>query len=144
MHGYSSSEESDDPRRPRAQPATTTNNDQKKKKKKKLPPQKSINRIWKKFSKRKFHKALAVLPFDPVQPPATYHSNELLSAGYERAAEECRRKVEKIIKECKRVNMRYRDPGWDLVSLLSVCSPCDFGANAFTRIGISSMRRATA
>ncbi|KAF5691749.1 calpain [Fusarium globosum] len=73
-----------------------------------------INRIWKKFSKRKFHKALAVLPFDPVQPPATYYSNELLSAGYERAAEECRRKVEKIIKECKRVNMRYRDPGWDL------------------------------
>ncbi|EMT73746.1 hypothetical protein FOC4_g10000805 [Fusarium odoratissimum] len=112
MHGYSSSEESDDPRRPRA-PASN-NNDQKKKKKKKLPPQKSINRIWKKFSKRKFHKALAVLPFDPVQPPATYHSKELLSAGYERAVEECRRKVEKIIKECKRVNMRYRDPGWDL------------------------------
>jgi hypothetical protein len=79
-----------------------------------------------------------------VQPPATYHSNELLSAGYERAAEECRRKVEKIIKECKRVNMRYRDPGWDLVSLPSVCSPCEFGANAFTRIGISSTRRATA
>lgn len=121
MHGYSSSEESDDPRRPRAQ--ASNNNDQKKKKKKKLPPQKSINRIWKKFSKRKFHKALAVLPFDPVQPPATYHSNELLSAGYERAVEECRRKVEKIIKECKRVNMRYRHPGWDLVSLSSVCSP---------------------
>ncbi|GKU17013.1 unnamed protein product [Fusarium langsethiae] len=115
MHGYSSSEESDDPRRPRAQPAgNNNNNDKTKKKKKKLPPQKSINQIWKKFSKRKFHKALAVLPFDPVQPPATYHSNELLSAGYERAAEECRRKVEKIIKECKRVNMRYRDPGWDL------------------------------
>ncbi|KAH7162133.1 hypothetical protein B0J13DRAFT_490704 [Dactylonectria estremocensis] len=116
MHGYSSSEESDDPRRPRAAPATTTTTqDQKKKKKKKLPPQKSINRIWKKFSKRKFHTALAVLPFDPVVPPATSNQpNELLSAGYTRAAEECRRKVEKIIKECKRVNMRYRDPGWDL------------------------------
>ncbi|KAK7413320.1 hypothetical protein QQX98_007830 [Neonectria punicea] len=116
MHGYSSSEESDDPRRPRAAPATTTTTqDQKKKKKKKLPPQKSINRIWKKFSKRKFHTALAVLPFDPVQPPAiSTQPNELLSAGYTRAAEECRRKVEKIIKECKRVNMRYRDPGWDL------------------------------
>ncbi|OBS15410.1 hypothetical protein FPOA_13748 [Fusarium poae] len=74
----------------------------------------SINQIWKKFSKRKFHKALAVLPFDPVQSSATCYFNELLSAGYERTAEECRRKVEKIIKECKRVNMRYRDPGWDL------------------------------
>jgi hypothetical protein len=80
MHGYSSSEESEDPRRPRAQPAGNNNNNDKtkKKKKKKLPPQKSINQVWKKFSKRKFHKALAVLPFDPVQPPATYHSNELL------------------------------------------------------------------
>lgn len=127
MHGYSSSEESDDPRRPRVPPATTANsNDQKKKKKKKLPPQKSINRIWKKFSKRKFQRALAVLPFDPVLPPATYQSNELLSAGYERAAEECRRKVEKIIKECKRVNMRYRDPGWDLVSLFrQFAGECD-------------------
>lgn len=119
MHGYSSSEESDDPRRPRAPPANnSTANDQKKKRKKKLPPQQSINRIWKKFQKRKFHKALAVLPFDPVSAPAINdHPNELLSAGYERAAEECRRKVEKIIKECKRVNMRYRDPGFDLVSL---------------------------
>jgi hypothetical protein len=40
----------------------------------------------------------------------------LLSAGYERAAEECRRKVRKIIQECRRVNTRYRDPGWDIVS----------------------------
>ncbi|KAF6528321.1 hypothetical protein HZS61_008623 [Fusarium oxysporum f. sp. conglutinans] len=70
--------------------------------------------IRQKFSKRKFHKALAVLPFDPVKPPAIHHSNELLSAGYERAAEECRRKAEKITKECKRVNMRYRDPYWIL------------------------------
>ncbi|CAM1505117.1 Fc.00g107540.m01.CDS01 [Cosmosporella sp. VM-42] len=116
MHGYSSSEESEDPRRPHAQPAaSTTANDQKKKKKKKLPPQQSINRIWKKFSKRKFHTALAVLPFDPVAAPASSeYPNEFLSAGYERAAEECRRKVQKIIKECKRVNMRYRDPGFDL------------------------------
>ncbi|KAF7559142.1 hypothetical protein G7046_g5015 [Stylonectria norvegica] len=114
MHGYSSSEESDDPRRP--QEAPPSNDDKKKeKKKKKLPPQQSINRIWKKFSKRKFHKALAVLPFDPVLPPAVPNQpNELLSAGYDRAADECRKKVEKIVKECRRLNLRYRDPGWDL------------------------------
>lgn len=118
MHGYSSSEESDDPRRPRnPPPAATSTTDQKKRKKKKLPPQKSINHIWKKFSKRKFHTALSILPFDPVQPPAISNSpNELLSVGYEKAAAECRRKVEKIIKECKRVNARYRDPGFNIVS----------------------------
>ncbi|KAL6691714.1 hypothetical protein J3F84DRAFT_160938 [Trichoderma pleuroticola] len=117
MHGYSSSEESDDPRRPRSQPASSGNNqDQKKKRKKRLPPQQSINKVWKKFSNRKFHKALSVLPFDPVVAPRSGldRPNELISEGYERAAEECRRKVQKIVKECKRVNMRYRDPGWDL------------------------------
>jgi hypothetical protein len=131
MHGYSSSSESDDEyeyRRHKGQvPATTNSNDaNKKKKKRKLPPQQSINRIWKRFSNKKFNKALAVLPFDPVLPPTiSERSNELLSAGYERAAEECRRKVRKIIQECRRVNMRYRDPGWDLVSddPPSVCGP---------------------
>jgi preprotein translocase subunit Sss1 len=118
MHGYSSSDESDDPRRPRSQPSSSGNNqDNKKKRKKRLPPQQSINKIWKKFSNRKFYTALSVLPFDPVAPRSGLdRPNELLSEGYERAAEECRRKVEKIVKECKRVNMRYRDPGWDLVS----------------------------
>lgn len=117
MHGYSSSEESEDPRRPRVAPSTNTSQDQKKKKKKRLAPQQSINQIWKKFSNRKFHKALCVLPFDPVSPPATPNRpNELLHEGYERAAEECRRKVQKIVQECKRVNKRYRDIGWDLVS----------------------------
>ncbi|PNY29789.1 Calpain-9 [Tolypocladium capitatum] len=115
MHGYSSSEESDDPRRPRVQPSSTGNSqDQKKKRKKRVPPQKSINRIWKKFSSRNFHKALCVLPFDPVTPASSDRPNELLREGYGRAAEECRRKVQKIVQECKRVNMRYRDAGWDL------------------------------
>lgn len=118
MHGYSSSDESDDPRRPRSQPASSGNNqDNKKKRKKRLHPQQSINKVWKKFSNRKFYTALSVLPFDSVAPRSGLdRPNELLSEGYERAAEECRRKVEKIVKECKRVNMRYRDPGWDLVS----------------------------
>lgn len=119
MHGYSSSSESDDDYRRRRQPAPTTTSSteaNKKKKKKKPPPQQTINRIWKRFSNKNFNKALAVLPFDPVLPPVTDDSNELLTTGYERAAEECRRKVKKIIQECRRVNMRYRDPGWDLVS----------------------------
>jgi hypothetical protein len=119
MHGYSSSEESEDPRRPRAQANQGNNNDQKKKRKRRVPPQQSINRIWKKFSNRKPNKALSVLPFDPVQPPAcSDRQNELLWDGYERAREECKSKVEKIVKECKRVNMRYRDPGFDLVGFV--------------------------
>ncbi|KAK7697728.1 hypothetical protein SLS64_013284 [Diaporthe eres] len=86
-----------------------------KKKKPKVPPQESIDKIWEKFSQKKFSKALAVLPFSPAPAStATERGNELLCAGYERAAEECRRRVRKIIAECKRINSRYRDPGWDI------------------------------
>ncbi|PKS10358.1 hypothetical protein jhhlp_002109, partial [Lomentospora prolificans] len=116
MHGYSSSEESEDPKRPRAVPSSSSNNnDQKKKKKKKPPPQAAINRIWKKLQAKQPTIPLAVLPFDPVLPPAgPDRANESSAASYERAVEECRRKVRKIIQECRRVNTRYRDPGWDL------------------------------
>lgn len=101
---------------PQSTPSTTTK-DEKKKKKPKKPPQESIDQIWEKFSQKKFSKALAVLPFAPVAASASgERGNELLMAGYERAAEECRRKVRKIIAECRRINTRYRDPGWDLVS----------------------------
>lgn len=120
MHGYSSSSESDGDykRRKRNQLTTSTTSTEKKViKKRKLPPQITINRIWQRFSKKKFTKALAILPFAPVPPPiVSERGNELLSAGYERAVEECRRKVNKIIQECRRVNQRYRDPGFDLVS----------------------------
>lgn len=104
---------------PAPQTATSgaAKDDKKKKKQPKKPPQDSIDQIWDKFSQKKFSKALAVLPFAPVAASASgERGNELLSAGFERAAEECRRKVRKIISECRRINTRYRDPGWDLVS----------------------------
>ncbi|KAI1457192.1 cysteine proteinase [Annulohypoxylon moriforme] len=112
--GYSSSSESDEPPRKAATTTSTTTN-QKKKKKRKPPPQQSINKIWRRFTTKQFTKALAILPFDPVPLPSTpERPNELLTAGYERARDECSRKVKKIIAECKRVNTRYRDPGFDL------------------------------
>ncbi|KAI1272036.1 hypothetical protein F5Y07DRAFT_381127 [Xylaria sp. FL0933] len=112
--GYSSSSESDEPPR-KANTNSNNNNNQKKKKKRKPPPQQSINKIWRRFATKKYTKALSVLPFDPVPLPSTIEGpNELLSAGYERAREECSRRVKKIIQECKRVNTRYRDPGFDL------------------------------
>ncbi len=113
--GYSSSSESDEPPQ-KAKKARTSNPNQKKKKKHKPPPQQTINKIWRHFTTKQFTKALAVLPFDPVPLPSTpERPNELLVSGYERARDECSRKVKKIIAECKRVNTRYRDPGFDLV-----------------------------
>lgn len=105
-------------------PASNESPDDKKKKKKPTkPPQETIQQIWDKFSQKKFSKALAVLPSSPIAASTSAdRGNELLSAGYERAAEECRRKIRRIISECRRINTRYRDPGWDLVSLFTTDS----------------------
>ncbi|EOO01398.1 putative calpain family cysteine protease protein [Phaeoacremonium minimum UCRPA7] len=94
--------------------APAAKEEEKKKKKKKPPPQQGIDKIWELFSQKKFSKALAVLPFSPVPPSSSgERANELLSAGYDRAVEECRQRVRKIIAECKRINTRYRDR-WDI------------------------------
>lgn len=113
--GYSSDSESDEDRRGKSSRKNQNNQNQKKKKKRKPSPQRSINKIWRHFTAKNFTKALSILPFDPVPLPSDQdRPNELLSAGYDRAVDECRRKVQKIIRECKRVNTRYRDPGWDI------------------------------
>lgn len=134
--GYSSSSDSDEPPR-KTNTTTTSSSNQKKKKKRKPPPQQSINKIWRRFATKKYTKALSVLPFDPVPLPSTTEGpNEFLSAGYERAREECSRRVKKIIQECKRVNTRYRDPGFDLVSALICFLIRIIMLTAIYRIGI--------
>jgi hypothetical protein len=96
-----------------------------KKKKKSMPPQESINKIWSRFSAQKFSKATVILPFattstnapnsaNPVPVLEPKQQNLLVSEDFERAAEECRTRVKKLIKECRRVNMRYRDPDFDI------------------------------
>ncbi len=73
--GYDSESESEHSRRRRRKlgnsAAPAANAADKKKKKKKLPPQQSINKIWERFSEKKFDKALKVLPFVPVAPPTS-------------------------------------------------------------------------
>jgi hypothetical protein len=91
-----------------------------KRKKKAVPPQEAINNIWSTFSAPKFSKATTILPPKPTKstksktPPPPEKTNVLVFEDFERAAEECRTRVRKLIRECKRVNMRYRDPEFDI------------------------------
>lgn len=105
--------------RPPAPPHISGNT--KAKRKKKLPPQETINKIWSHFSASNFSRVTKIIPsvtnipLDPFKvstenPPP----NNLVSEDFERAVQECRIKVKKLIKECKRVNMRYRDPSFDI------------------------------
>ncbi|TKA64903.1 hypothetical protein B0A49_11428 [Cryomyces minteri] len=60
---------------------------------KKQPPQKSIDQFWEKFTTKTPGKAFTILPTTLAM---------------------CKSKVAKIVKECRRVNQKYRDPHFDI------------------------------
>ncbi|KAM3073665.1 hypothetical protein ACMFMG_004450 [Clarireedia jacksonii] len=105
-------------------PPPWANGNKPKKKKKQVPPQATIDKLWSRFSASKFSKATKILPSpapfskgtsaSTVIIPPPVPQNLLVSEGYDRAVQECRIKVNKLIKECRRVNMRYRDPTFDI------------------------------
>ncbi|CAD6445097.1 0a3ad54a-afdd-47ff-92a6-37352155be89 [Sclerotinia trifoliorum] len=130
MSFSASSSDSDNSRRrrrpgpPPPPPPFQGNKNNSKKKKKYVAPQDTIDKLWSRFSVSKFSKATKVLPNPApfsrgtsaktviVPPPGP--QNQLVSEDFERAVQECRAKVRKLVKECRRVNMRYRDPSFDI------------------------------
>jgi hypothetical protein len=83
-------------------------------------PQEGINRFWRKFHAQYPGKVYTILPENP------YAQEKILKAitgvvqaqravrPYEQAREECIRDVKRIIRECERVNQKYRDPHFDI------------------------------
>lgn len=123
MSSSASSDSDNDKARAKQQsppPAPYGPNQQPKKKKKILPPQLAIKKIWSRFSAPSFSKATVILPPShskverPKPPPKPEQKNVLVSEDFNKAVEECRNRVRKLIRECKRVNMRYRDSEFDI------------------------------
>lgn len=133
MSSTASSSDSDNSRRRRRQgprpsppppPPFQGNNKKSKKRNKYVAPQDTIDKLWSRFSVSKFSKATKVLPNAApfakgtsaktviVPPPGP--QNQLVSEDFERAVQECRAKVKKLVKECRRVNMRFRDASFDI------------------------------
>ncbi|KAJ9138006.1 Cysteine proteinase, partial [Coniochaeta hoffmannii] len=84
-------------------------------------PQEKIDRFWKKFSTEAPGKATAVIPQNKTTAKTVKGKSNIASSSgttttksYEEAAAICRAKVEKIVKECRRINQKYRDPHFDL------------------------------
>ncbi|KAI1494177.1 hypothetical protein F5X96DRAFT_676631 [Biscogniauxia mediterranea] len=86
--------------------------------KKKQTPQEAIDEFWSKFTTKTPGKATTVIPHNEYAEKAARRSNQavgtLTQTSYEEAAAVCRAKVDKIVKECRRVNQKYRDPHFDL------------------------------
>jgi hypothetical protein len=83
-------------------------------------PQRSIDEFWAKFTTKHPGKIFTILPDNLYAKRAAAHTpkgsipgvNAL--ASYEEAVESCRKKVAKIVKECRRLNQKYRDPHFDI------------------------------
>jgi hypothetical protein len=87
---------------------------------KKQPPQKGIDDFWDKFSTKHPGKIFTILPDNLYAKRAAAHGpkgaipGENAVASYQEAADACRAKVEKIVRECRRINQKYRDPHFDI------------------------------
>jgi hypothetical protein len=83
-------------------------------------PQRSIDDFWSRFTTKHPGKIFTILPDNLYAKRAAAHApqgsipgvNAL--ASYEQAVESCRSKVAKIVKECRRLNQKYRDPHFDI------------------------------
>ncbi|KAI8623159.1 hypothetical protein F5Y19DRAFT_468721 [Xylariaceae sp. FL1651] len=88
------------------------------KKSKQQAPQEAIDEFWSKFTTKAPGKATTVIPYNEYAERAARRSSKAVGtttqASYEEAAAVCRAKVAKIVKECRRVNQKYRDPHFDL------------------------------
>lgn len=90
------------------------------KKLKNKTPQDSIDQFWACFTSKFPGKPQRILPANVYaktkaakSPKGVIHGQAAIKS-YEQASAECIAAVEKIAKECRRVNMKYRDPHFDI------------------------------
>ena len=83
-------------------------------------PQKTVDDFWDAFTTKFPGKVHTILPKNAYakskaahEPKGVVHSQAALKS-YDAAKVECVAAVEKIARECRRVNMRYRDPHFDV------------------------------
>ncbi|KAL1891445.1 hypothetical protein Sste5346_007709 [Sporothrix stenoceras] len=84
-------------------------------------PQEVIDDFWAEFQSKRPGKATSIIPQRAYADKAARRiaaqaasGSQSTTASYAEAAAQCRAKVAHIVKECRRVNQKYRDPHFDL------------------------------
>lgn len=119
MGGMADSYRSEDPDAPHPPPPPSSSRVVLRKPKRQTP-QEAVDDFWDKFTTKFPGKVHTILPQDNYAkakarhtPKGAVHGQAALK-GYEQAKADCQAAVDKIAKECRRVNMRYRDPHFDI------------------------------
>ncbi|KAL9031333.1 MAG: hypothetical protein Q9196_000623 [Gyalolechia fulgens] len=87
---------------------------------KKRVPQLNVDEFWDKFNTKYPGKVYSILPANvyaktkAAQSPAGLIHGQSAGKSYEQAAADCKAAVDSISKECRRVNLKYRDPHFDI------------------------------
>lgn len=87
---------------------------------KRQPPQETVRQFWEHFNAKVPGKVFTVLPDNPYARTKAARNLKGIVQGqgavksYEQARDECRQAVERIVKECERVNQKYTDPHFDI------------------------------
>jgi hypothetical protein len=83
-------------------------------------PQESVKQFWEQFNTKYPGKVYTVLPDNPYArtrakrvPNGVVQGHDAVKS-YEQARHECQKSVERIVKECERVNQKYTDPHFDI------------------------------
>lgn len=83
-------------------------------------PQATVDQFWDRLNSRYPGKVFTLLPNNPYarkkaqKTPHGTVTGQRAARSYEEARAECERDVDRIIKECKRLNTKYRDPHFDI------------------------------
>lgn len=90
----------------------------------KLPPtqapQDTVKQFWNQFNTKYPGKVFTILPDNPyarskaAQQPNGITQSSTAIRSYEQARRECELAVERIVKECERINQKYTDPHFDI------------------------------
>jgi hypothetical protein len=83
-------------------------------------PQELVKQFWEQFNTKYPGKVYTVLPDNPYartrakRVPNGVIQGHAAVKSYEQARRECKTSVERIVKECRRVNQKYTDPHFDI------------------------------
>ena len=102
-----------------------------KSKPKKQAPQDTVKQFWEQFNSKYPGKVFTILPDNDLarkkaaKTPKGAVKGVQVAKSYEQAKAECERDVNRIIRECRRTNQKYRDPHFDMeVDLKSHMRDC--------------------
>ena len=104
-------------------------------------PQVAVDKFWRDFTSKKPGKTFTILPGNVrakrAAIEASIHAETPTNAvaSYEQAAEACKVEIDNIVRDCLRMNQKYKDPDFDIEWDLSTWLRCHHVEDCLVPLG---------